>query len=219
MPRKVFEINCGTGFDANEFTARGHKVTATDSSLEMIKQAKFNYPDIDFFQTDMKDIAQSDAFRQSNVLFSNFGGLNCLDREELDSLINSLSKAQTTKDWLIWVLMPKFCLTESLYFLFKLNFKAMFRRNTNKAVAVNVEDRPVNTYYYAPSEIKRKLRKHYKIKQIKPVAVFLPPSYTEQFFRKHPRLLKLLSILERIFGRFSILSSLSDHYMIIAERK
>ena len=34
--KRVFEINCGTGYDAQHFFEKGLKVVATDASLEMI---------------------------------------------------------------------------------------------------------------------------------------------------------------------------------------
>src|SRR4051812_33151890 len=37
MPLNILEINCGTGEDAFWMADKGHKVTATDGSEEMIK--------------------------------------------------------------------------------------------------------------------------------------------------------------------------------------
>jgi hypothetical protein len=53
---------------------------------------------------------------------------------------------------------------------------------------------------------------------IKPVAVMLPPSYMEDFFKKNRKILQMLNWFESIFGKISGLASWSDHYIIIAEK-
>src|SRR4051812_39356643 len=39
LPLNVLEINCGTGTDAYHLASKGNRVTATDASAAMIKQA------------------------------------------------------------------------------------------------------------------------------------------------------------------------------------
>ncbi len=217
--KNVFEINCGTGFDAKKFALKGHLVTATDKSAEMIKLAKESTTNIDFFRLDITQLNTNNKLKKSNVLFSNFGGLNCIDNNEMNNLIKHITATQKQKDLIIWVLMSRFCLSEAIYFLLKLKFSKVLRRNTNKAVSVNVDGQKVNTYYYSPQKLKKKINQNYRTVLLKPVAIFLPPSYTEQYFKKNKKILKLLNNLEHIFGRFTFLARWSDHYIIIAEKK
>ena len=71
--RKVFEVNCGTGFDAEEFLKKGHKVVATDASAGMIEVAKEKRdPSIQFYQLTFEEVQQDERFQNSEALFSNF---------------------------------------------------------------------------------------------------------------------------------------------------
>ncbi len=218
--KSVFEVNCGTGYDAEQFHHFGHKVTATDGSDRMIATAEENRAkSINFYQLSFQDISGNNDLKNADFLFSNFGGLNCLDKNELANFVEAVGALQKKQDQLAWVIMPKRCFMEDLYLLLTLKWTQIGRRNTQEGVAVNVEETVVNTYYHSPKEVSDLLKLEYKIQAVKPVAFLLPPSYLEPFFKRHSWLLNGLSILERLFGRFRIFASWSDHYLIIAERK
>ncbi len=218
--KEVFEINCGTGYDAEQFLKRGHKVVATDGSSEMITYAKENRSEqIDFQQLDFNQLTGNEMFSNSNVLFSNFGGLNCISGIDLRELVINVTKVQRKKDLLIWVIMPEYCLMETFYLALKLQFGKLFRRKTIEGVLVNVEGSSVRTFYHSPNFVKGLLKKGYNIKKVKPVAAFLPPSYLEPFFFKQKWLLNILYTLEKMFGSFGFLAGVSDHYIIIAEKR
>jgi len=219
-PKKIFEINCGTGYDAEQFHNRGHSVVATDGSAEMIKLAKAKRDTkIDFFQLRFSDVSNQQKFENSQVLFSNFGGLNCIDSKELRIFAEDIAKKQSVGDLLIWVIMPKKCLMESIYFLFTFQFSKMFRRNTSKPTPVNFHDTAIPTFYHSPKELKRILKNDYDIELIKPVALFLPPSYMEGFFKQKKSMLRFLNALESIFGNFSAGAAWSDHFILIAKKQ
>lgn len=220
LPKKIFEINCGTGYDAEQFHDRGHSVVATDGSAEMIKLAKTKRNSkIDFFQLLFSDVANEKKFKNSQVLFSNFGGLNCIDSKELGIFAQDIAEKQSVGDLLIWVIMPKKCLMESIYFLMTFQFSKAFRRNTSKPTNVNLHDTAIPTFYHAPKELKRILKNDYSIELIKPVALFLPPSYMEGFFKQKKSMLRFLNTLESIFGNISAGAAWSDHFILIAKKQ
>jgi len=220
LPKKIFEINCGTGYDAEQFHNRGHGVVATDGSAEMIKLAKAKRnPKVDFFQLQFSDVTTQQKFENSQVLFSNFGGLNCIDSKELKIFAQDIAKKQSVGDLLIWVIMPKKSLMESIYFLLTFQFSKVFRRNTSKPTPVNLHDTAIPTFYHSPKELKRILKKDYIIELIKPVALFLPPSYMEDFFKQKKSMLRFLNTLESIFGNISAGAAWSDHFILIAKKQ
>lgn len=216
--QSVFELNCGTGYDAQIFHDKGLMVTATDVSSKMIETAKAKRStEITFYPLNFKNIDSVDL--KEEAVFSNFGGLNCASRHDLIDMVDVLSNKQQSGDKLVWVIMPKFSAVESIYFLFKFKWKAVFRRHTDKALLVNVDGVKVPTYFHSPKTIKKILEPNYNIKLVKPIALFLPPSYLEPFITKYPAFLKILHKLEKIFGRFSTFAGWSDHYIIVGERK
>lgn len=218
--KRIFEINCGTGYDAEAFLKKGHHVIATDVSEEMIKLAKRKRDaTIRFYTLDFSEVATNEDFKKSSVLFSNFGGLNCLSNQALTKFLQEVTNQQEAEDFLILVIMGKHCFMENLYHLLKLQWTKIGRRNTVEALNVNVNGTGINTYYHSPDELLTILRPTYDIKVKKPIAFFIPPSYMEPFFKKHKTLLRFLNKLESIFGSIGRLSAWSDHYILIAEKK
>ncbi len=218
--KKVFEVNCGTAYDAEEFSKKGHTVIATDGSAEMIAYAKANrIQTIQFYTLSFEDIKSDPNFKDSEVLFSNFGGLNCLNQKGLSQFFEDINEMQQKGDLFVGVFMAKGCFMEDVYHFFKLQWQKIGRRNTKEGLLVNVEGVAVHTYYYSPAEVTDLMKEDYKVILRKPIAFFLPPSYLEPLFKKLPFVLKILNNFEQFFGQWGRLSSNSDHYIIIAEKK
>lgn len=226
LPNKlnILELNCGTGEDAIWFASKGNTVLATDISEEMIKVAKAKTKGIDNIKIKQLDIKNvhvilsnpeiSGEKPQFDLIFSNFGGLNCLNKQELQDFFVSVSKLLSENGKIILVIMPKNTLWESLYFLLKGHFKNVFRRNTNKGINVNIEGKDVKTWYFNPSEIKKLGNESFKLVKTRPIGFFLPPSYLEKYFKKHKRFLSILDTLEKQINKFGFLARFSDHYLI-----
>lgn len=216
---EILEINCGTGEDALWFANKGKQIIATDISSEMIKTAQAkadacHVKNIEFKTLDINEIDTLDSSKKYDLIFSNFGGLNCLGGEELpDFLKSARDKLLSDNGSIIMVVMSKGSIWESLFYLRKLNFKKAFRRNTNKALLVNVNGQNVPTYYYNPSFFK-KVKESFSVEAIQNIAFFLPPSYLEPIFAKRPGLLNFLFRLERKFCKLSFLAGFADHYLI-----
>ncbi|MBL4710027.1 MAG: methyltransferase domain-containing protein [Flavobacteriales bacterium] len=218
-PKRVFEVNCGTGYDAKLFTERGHQVTATDGSEKMLEVAQKRNPELDIYQRKFIDISIDDNIGKSEAVFSNFGGLNCLSEEQLLCFINETAAQQKVGDLLISVIMPNHCFIADLFHFLTGKFNQIRRRNREEFLEVNVNGESIRTYYHHPATVSKLLYSNYKVLLKKPIAIFLPPSYTELFFKRNKWALKGLYLLERIFGNLSFLSSKADHYIIVAERK
>jgi len=88
-----------------------------------------------------------------DLVFSNFGGLNCVDKESLKNITLFISSILNDRGRIIFVLMPKICLWESFYFLLKLKFSSVFRRASTKPLNVQLNGGNVRTFYYSPKEL------------------------------------------------------------------
>ncbi len=214
----ILELNCGTGEDAHYFTQQGHTVLATDISSEMINVAKEKYPKISFQQLDITKITSDTFTEKFDLIFSNFGGLNCLSKPELASFITISESFLSPSGKIALVIMPKNCLWERFYFSIKGEFKKARRRNTNKPLLVNVEGLQVPTWYYNPKDVVSLALNDYNTKTIKPIGIKIPPSYLESFFLNKKRLLKLLVQAEKIFSN-RFWSKYADHYLIVFQKK
>ncbi|WAC03770.1 class I SAM-dependent methyltransferase [Lacinutrix neustonica] len=196
----ILELNCGTGADAIEFGALGHKVIATDLSKGMIETAiaKPHRQNVTFQQQDINTLAAATFNETFDFIFSNFGGLNCLSQQQLLTFFKETSRLLKPKGKLILVIMPKNCLWEYFYFSIKCNFKKAKRRNTNESVMANVDGISVETWYYNPKDIVSLTTKSYRLEKIKPIGLAIPPSYFEKSILAKPALLSVFKGIDTV---------------------
>ena len=214
----ILELNCGTGEDAAHFTEKGHHVLATDISEEMILQSKKKNPNIEFKTLDITSISSETFDQQFDVIFSNFGGFNCLSKQEVASFIDISKTLLRPEGKLILVLMPKNTTWERIYFGLKGNVKKAFRRNTKTPIQVNVEGIGVPTWYYNPKDIVTLAKENLELLTIRPIGITIPPSYLMPFFSKRKKILNVLIKIESWFSS-SFWAKYADHYLIAFQKK
>ena len=215
----ILELNCGTGEDAVLFSEKGFNIVATDVSEEMLKvtqekvqqysmqnKISSHYLDLDSFDDSLFE-------KKFDLVFSNFGGLNCINPQSLKKLLERLPAILTPGGRFVAIVMPKFCLWESIYFLMKFQFRNAFRRWTSSSVDANLQGILVKTWYFRPSQVKA-WSTNFSVIDMKPIGIALPPSFLQAFFSKRRRLLIRLNSLEKRFGNWSSLSGMADHYLI-----
>lgn len=210
----ILELNCGTGEDANYFNSLNHTITATDISNKMITVAanKLKNKDINFHQLDINNLHQHSFPKKFDLIFSNFGGFNCLSKNEVRMFFSSAKKIMTKQAKIVLVIMPKKTLWEKIYFLLKGDSTKATRRNTNNSIEANVDGVAVKTWYFNPKEI-AEIAEGFSIKKIKPIGLFVPPSYLQTSFLGKKIIVSFLNRLDTLFG-FSFLAKYADHYYI-----
>ncbi len=214
----ILEINCGTGEDARWLGLKGHYVTATDASSEMITicRSKRKSGRSYFNQCSFQDLHRMFKGRKFDLIFSNFGGLNCISPIHLAELSSDLNELLTDQGKLFLVVMSDQCMMENLYFLAKR--KRRWTRDPVHPVDVAVGNQVVRTYYYSPSLLKKSLYSKFRVIDSHPVGLFIPPSYLEHFMRSHPWLFRILNNLEKVFSH-KVFSRYGDHYAMIFEKR
>lgn len=223
-PLRILELSCGTGEDACRFAAEGHEVLATDASETMVavaaEKAKKRGQSIKTLHCSIEEVASRLEGEQFDLIFSNFGGFNGLNRESgWPATIRGLQQLLKPDGKVVLVIMSRFCLWESWYFFLKLKWGSMFRRSTKKAVKVSLgPDEFFDTWYYSPRDLKNLLKADFNKKKTRPIGFFIPPSYLEPFFQKRPRLLGFLARWERAWGNAGFLSAWSDHFYVEFEK-
>ncbi|HMI07893.1 MAG TPA: class I SAM-dependent methyltransferase [Flavobacterium sp.] len=220
QPKTVLEVNCGTGEDAIWLANQNIRVTATDISEEMIRLAKgkSNAANPVFSQVDINELPKHFTGEKFDLIFSNFGGLNCLSEVRLELFFRNAAQLLSEKGQLILVIMPRNTIWEQCYFLAKADFKNIFRRKKANAIA-NVDGQKVITYYYDPKEAVTLARHYFDFRKLNPVGIFLPPSYLEPFFRNRPSLIGFLDKLEMKFHKLPFLAKHADHYFIFFQKR
>ena len=216
---EMLELNCGSGDDALLFGERGFNIVATDISHEMLKvtyrkaeqysmqnRISSHYLDLDSFDETLFD-------KKFDLVFSNFGGLNCINPDSLKTLLSKLPAILNPGGRFIGIIMPKFCAWETMFFLLRFRFGKAFRRWTSKEVITMMQGISFKTWYYDPGQIKRWSSEKFKLVSVNPVGIALPPSYLENFFAFKKQLLLRLNKLEKKVNQ-SFFAGMADHYLI-----
>jgi SAM-dependent methyltransferase len=216
--KSVFEINCGTGEDAVFLNKKGISVLPTDVSIKMVEETNSKLSKNGFnansFCVDINNLDSLSYDDRFDLIFSNFGGLNCLNEIQLKLFFKNSSILFGEKKNYVLVFMGKYCLMEKLYFLFKFRFLEINRRSSNKTRNAKLKYEYIETSFYSIRQIKNILPKNLKIVSYAPIGFFVPPSYLETFFRTQSMTFNLLNKLELMIHNFSFLSNFSDHFIV-----
>ncbi len=217
----ILEINCGTGEDAIWLANKGHYVLATDISKDMVavaeQKASVNQIKIDVAVCGFSDLDVQLSGQKFDLIFSNFGGLNCANANELKQLNIDFSKLLKPNGKLIMVLLGKKCFLEKLYFLFRFDFKKMNRRKKEASAYLSPENF-IKTWYFSYQEI-REIFTEFNLIEKKPIGLFIPPSYLEPLLQKNKLFLPVIKLLEKTIGNLSFLANYGDHIFITLEKK
>ena len=221
--KNILEINAGTGEDAVFLSSLGYHITATDASKAMLDVAMYKSKQLEnapeWIQLPMEDIATHFPEASFDVLFSNFGGINCLDEETLVSFFTAMNRVLKPEADIVLVIMGRKCLWERLYFGLKgLKSKAN-RRMQEGEVLANIPGAKLACYYYGPEEIMVLLQRHYRLKNVLPIGFFVPPSYLNPLFRKLPFLIPIFSFMDSLLPPGSFFANRADHYYLHMQRK
>src|SRR5690606_5912491 len=107
-----------------------------------------------------------------DLVFSNFGGLNCISPIELKAVSEKLVSLLKPNGRLVIVLMGRKCLWETAYFLFKMKRKEAIRRRSAGPVTANIDNKSTQlTWYYSPKELQETFAPHFSLKALHPVGL------------------------------------------------
>jgi ubiquinone/menaquinone biosynthesis C-methylase UbiE len=212
----ILELNAGTGIDALYFARQGYQVHATDLSDGMINEIekKIKGNDIQNRLTcqqlsyDKLDMLNG---RKFDYVFSNFGGLNCID--DLSKVTKHLPDILNPGAYVTWVIMPKVCLWELLWVL-KGNVKAAFRRFHKNGVMAHLEGEYFKTYYFSLAQIKNAFGSQFKFIKAEGLCALSPPPSRGDFPIKHPSFYKALRKADEILRHTFPFDRWGDHIIV-----
>ena len=220
---RILELNSGTGEDAIFFAGKVHHVHATDISQGMQQQLMLKVEKHQLGGMISNELCSYTALAQLknkgpyDLIFSNFAGLNCTI--ELDVVLNSLSPLLKPDGMVTLVILPKFCLWETLL-LFKGKFRTAFRRFfSSKGRTAHLEGNYFKCWYYNPSYITKRLKDQFDVLCIEGLCTIVPPSYIEGFAEKHPTAYAFLKNCEDKLKSRWPWKYIGDYYIISLRKK
>lgn len=219
----ILELNSGTGEDALFFAAKGHTVHATDISRGMqqqLMQKVQNNQLGDRVTNELCSYTVLDQLKNKgpyDLILSNFAGLNCTD--ELDRVLSSLPPLLGPNGIVTLVILPKFCLWETLL-LFKGKFRTAFRRFfSSKGMTAHVEGKYFKCWYYDPSFITQRMKDQFDVLSTEGLCTIVPPSYIGGFAQNYPGAYTLLKRWEDKLKSRWPWKYIGDYYIISLRKK
>jgi len=203
----VLDLGCGTGEDASYLGRLGVRVSAIDASPAMVQIARSRGVSAEIGS--IEGIHALDAVFDGVI--SNFGALNCAP--ELSPLRNPLARLIRPGGYLAICLMGRFCLSESLHCMRKLQFRKAARRWSGHTYAQRLK---LPVYYPSASAVTQALTSEFRLVSRIGIGLAVPPS----------GIANLSSASLRIRGRIDshvagwpILRAMADHQLYIFRRR
>jgi hypothetical protein len=117
------------------------------------------------------------------------------------------------------VVMPRFCLWETLL-VFKGKFKTAFRRfSGRRGSRAHIEGAFFRCWYYPPSFIRRQLRNAFDPVALEGLCTIVPPSYLQGFAEKHPGIFRKLVAVEKRWKGSWPWKLIGDYYILTMRKK
>lgn len=222
---RILEIGCGTGVDACFLAERGIRVVACDASSQMIDVASRRVQQLAFHRLvrtmvlPAEDLSTLPENEQFDGAFSNFGALNCIKEDDLETFVRTLATLLRPGASALLCWMGPYCAWEILWYLVHGDASNAFRRFRHGGVSARIADAAFVHIHYPPVRfLARKFSPTFKLKSIRAVGLTVPPSYLEPWTSRHPRLLQSCRQIDSLLGRVPALRSLGDHVLVRFQR-
>jgi len=144
--------------------------------------------------------------------FSDFGGLNCV--ADLGSVARDLAALLRPGAPVLLCVMGPIVPWEWAWYLGHGQPGKAFRRLRPGGVSW----RGLTVRYPSIGKIRRAFAPAFRFRRVSGVGVFLPPTYAEEWTRRHPRLLAALDRWERRLAAVRPFPWLADHFLVELER-
>jgi ubiquinone/menaquinone biosynthesis C-methylase UbiE len=217
---RILDLACGTGTDAFWFAEHGYTVHGIDISDGMLERAREKSRQLGlesratFEHLSYTDLGNLDK-GQFDCIFSNFGGLNCVS--DLKLVADQVRPLLKHKAFIIWALMPPFCLWESAMLL-RGRFRLATRRYSGRST-VHKEGLAYPVYYFTPKQVAQAWGGEFQLMPVRALSVITPPATNKDFAVKRPRIFGFLSRVDdalegrapfKYWGDFSIVTLRRD---------
>lgn len=212
----ILELNAGTGIDALHLAQKGYVVHATDLSdgmISAIEEKIKNNSGTGNLTCQQLSYDQLDKLegKKFDYVFSNFGGLNCID--DLTCVTKHLPALLNPGAHITWVIMPPVCLWEILS-IAKGNRLYAFRRFNSNGVMAHLEGEHFKTYYHSIASIKIAFSEQFEFLKSEGLCALSPPPSRGDFPMKHARLYKMLRKLDSASRHHFPFNRWADHIIV-----
>jgi ubiquinone/menaquinone biosynthesis C-methylase UbiE len=220
---RLLDIGCGTGLDAIRMAQRGHHVTASDWSPQMVRRTS-DRAERERLTDRVRAIALgAHELHRLNPpeiydgAYSNFGPLNCVP--DLDNVSRECGRLIKPGGALVFTVIGRICPWEIAHYLRRLQWARVRVRFARGLVPVGMNKHTIWTRYYGPREFYRAFAGHFTLEHHRGLGVFAPPPYLTSIRAKHSGLYQRLWRLDRRVSGWPVLRGMGDHFLIVMKKR
>lgn len=217
---RVLDLGCGTGEDALHLAERGIHVLATDASAGMVAELRRKADNgvggdgrIDARRLRIEELSRVGDTELFDGVLSNFGALNCV--EDLPSVARDLAARTRPGARVLLSVMGPAAPWEWAWYLLRGQPGKAFRRLRSSGA----EWRGIRVRYPSIRATRRAFAPAFRVRRVAALGALLPPTYAEEWARRHPALVRRLDTWERRLETVPPLPWLADHYLLEMERE
>jgi SAM-dependent methyltransferase len=181
-------------------------VTAIDSSQGMVSVARRR--GIDAAVRRIEDLQLVEGMFDGAI--SNFGPLNCV--RDLRPVAKQLARLVRSGGFLVFSVIGRFCLWETLYYLVRGDVRRAIRRWGGEST---MSSDKVPVFYPSVSEIRTAFAPEFRLVYFTGIGCCIPPSYVKGIGERQ---LEILETVDRTIAGLPLLRALSDHRLLILRR-
>jgi hypothetical protein len=152
-----------------------------------------------------------------DLVLSNFGGLNCVER--LDKVAEQTAARIKPGGYLLCVVMPRFCLWETIVGISQFDFHSAVRRLRKNVMATGFRGKTFSVHYHSPRRLAESFGRWFDVRDVRGLNILSPPPHAIQFAQRHPGVSSFLETMDRIIAGFHGCRSIGDHYLMTLRRR
>ncbi len=223
---RLIDLGCGTGLDAVHLARRGHSVTATDWSPQMVRRTADRARDQDLADRvralavgshELHLLRPEETAGFYDGAYSNLGPLNCVP--DLAEVARQCARLLRPGGALVFTVIGRVCPWEIAHYALRRRWARVGVRFARGAVPVGMNNHTIWTRYYSPHEFFRPFERDFELRHFRGLCVFAPPPYLTWLRERHPNLYRRLWWIDRQTSGWPLLRGMGDHFLMIMHRK
>lgn len=227
---RLIDLGCGTGLDAVRMAARGHRITATDWSPEMVQRTRARAEragvatlcdpvagSVDAAALGAHELHRLGPDGGYDGAYSNLGPLNCVP--DTAAVARECARLLKPGGALVFTVIGRVCPWEIAHYFKAGRWARVKVRFARGAQPVRMNGRTVWTHYYRPGEFYRAFAPYFSLQHHRGLCLWAPPPYLTGVRDRHPGWYERLWRWDRRCAGWPLIRALGDHFLMVLRKR
>jgi SAM-dependent methyltransferase len=222
-PSHLLDLGCGTGLDAVRMAQRGHVVTATDWSSQMVQRTierarqehlSGSVAGANIGAHELEKLTGSACY---DGAYSNLGPLNCVP--SLAETARECARLLKPGGVLVFSVIGRICPWEIAHYSLKRRWARVAVRFSRAVVPVGMNRHTIWSRYFTPTQFYREFKPFFQLQGYRGLCLFAPPPYLTWLRERHPDWHQRLWRIDRRVAGWPLLRDMGDHFLISMKKR